>query len=275
MSLLEVKGLTVRTKSQAFVKEISFDIEAGQWLAVVGQSGSGKSMTASAIGRLLKPNLSATGVVRFEGTNILELSPQKMRAVRGNRIAYIFQDYQSSFTPFLTIGKHFDEYQQTHLNLGKSKRIENTQQALRSVGLSAELSGRYPFQLSGGQLQRAAIALALLLEPDLVIADEPTTALDSISSFRILQLLANLQQKTGCAILYITHDLRHAAKYADRILVMKEGQIVEQGEQSQILAFPEHAYTRSLIDAIPVLKQVENQSFLEGNDGVNENQPSS
>lgn len=255
MSLLEVKELTVGTKSQKIVKEISFDIQRGEWLAVVGQSGSGKSMAASAIGGLLKPNLSATGSVRFNGNNILDMPPKKIRKLRGNEIAYIFQDYQSSFTPFLTIGKHFDEYQRTHLSIGRAQRIKNTQQVLISVGLSAELTGRYPFQLSGGQLQRVAIALALLLKPELVVADEPTTALDSISSFRILQLLATLQKETGCAILFITHDLRHAAKYADRILVMKEGHIVEQGEQAKILVSPEHAYTRALIDAIPTLKQ--------------------
>lgn len=134
-----------------------------------------------------------------------------MREIRGKGISYIFQDYQSSFTPFMTIGRHFDEYQRTHLKTHKAQRLENTQLALLSVGLSAELLSRYPFQLSGGQLQRAAIALALLLKPDLVIADEPTTALDSISSFRILQLLAQLQQETSCAILYITHNFRHAA----------------------------------------------------------------
>lgn len=258
MSVLEVKKLTVGTKSQKIVKGISFDVQRGDWLAVVGQSGSGKSMTASAIGGLLMPNLSAGGTIRFNGNDLLEMPSKKMREIRGKGIVYIFQDYQSSFTPFLTIGKHFDEYQRTHLSIKKSKRIENTQQALLSVGLAADLSARYPFQLSGGQLQRAAIALALLMKPDLVIADEPTTALDSISSYRILQLLAKLQGETGCAILYITHDLRHAAKYADRILVMKEGHIVEQGEQAQILACPEHTYTRLLIDAVPVLKQTAN-----------------
>lgn len=255
MSLLEVDGLSVGVDTQQIVKEISFEIQRGDWLAVVGQSGSGKSVTASAIGGLLKPNLSATGMVRFNGANLMELTSKEMRKVRGKAISYVFQDYQSSFTPFLTIGKHFDEYQRTHLTAGKSRRMQNTQQALLSVGLDAELSSRYPFQLSGGQLQRVAIALALLLKPDLVIADEPTTALDSISSYRILQLLEKLRKETGCAILYITHDLRHAANYADHILVMKEGQIVEQGEQTKILACPEHAYTRALIDAIPVFKK--------------------
>lgn len=257
MSLLKVDRLIVETKEQQIVKDISFEVERGDWLAIVGQSGSGKSMTASAIGQLLKPNLQATGLIELDGKNVLEMSSRKMRAIRGKKIAYIFQDYQSSFTPFLTIGKHFDEYQRTHLRMTKAQRKKNTQEALVSVGLTEDLASSYPFQLSGGQLQRAAIALALLLKPDLVIADEPTTALDSISSFRILQLLAKLQEETGCAILFITHDLRHASKYADRILVMKEGHIVEQGDQSAILEFPKHAYTQSLVDAIPVLRKPE------------------
>lgn len=272
MSLVKVEKLSVQTKNQKIVKDISFEVQQDEWLAIVGQSGSGKSMTASAIGQLLKPNLQATGNIFFNGVNVLELPAKKMRAIRGKKIAYIFQDYQNSFTPFLTIGKHFDEYQRAHLRASKLQRQQNTQKALVSVGLTEELAGRYPFQLSGGQLQRAAIALALLLKPDLVIADEPTTALDSISSFRILQLLAALQEETGCAILHITHDLRHAAKYADRIVVMKEGYIVEQGQQSAIMKCPKHAYTQLLIDAIPALKHPVNQQARRIDDGVNENQ---
>lgn len=272
MSLLKVDKLTVETKDQKIVKEISFEVNPGDWLAIVGQSGSGKSMTASAIGQLLKPNLQATGTIELNGNNILAMSSKKMRAIRGKQIAYIFQDYQSSFTPFLTIGKHFDEYQRTHLRVTKAQRIKNTQEALISVGLAEDLASRYPFQLSGGQLQRAAIALALLLKPDLVIADEPTTALDSISSFRILLLLAKLQKETGCAILFITHDLRHASKYADRILVMKEGHIIEQGNQHAILEFPKHAYTQSLVDAIPVLKKHENLHDRRIDNEVNDDQ---
>ncbi|WP_223638629.1 ABC transporter ATP-binding protein [Planococcus sp. 4-30] len=270
MSLLKVHKLTVETKDQQIVKEISFEVDPGDWLAIVGQSGSGKSMTASAIGQLLKPNLQAKGTIEFNGANVLAMTSKKMRSIRGNRISYIFQDYQSSFTPFLTIGKHFDEYQRTHLRMTKAQRNKNTQEALGSVGLTKDLVSRYPFQLSGGQLQRTAIALALLLKPDLVIADEPTTALDSISSFRILQLLAKLQEETGCAILFITHDLRHASKYADRILVMKEGHIIEQGDQSTILEFPKHPYTQALVEAIPVLKKPENLHDRRSDENVDE-----
>ena len=249
MSLLKVSNLSIAKKHNNIVENVSFDIRKGEWLAIVGQSGSGKSLTASAIGQLLEPNLQAAGEVLYEGENLLDLMPKKMRKLQGTRISYIFQDYQGSFTPFLTISQHFEEFLKTHLKLSKSKRRIKAEEALASVGLKPEVYQRYPFQLSGGQLQRVSIALALLLKPDLLIADEPTTALDSISSFQVLQLLADLQQETGCAILFITHDLRHVRKYADRILVMKEGKIIEQREKHQLLKQPEHPYTELLIKA--------------------------
>jgi peptide/nickel transport system ATP-binding protein len=254
MSLLTVSNLSVAGKQTDIVKNISFEIRKGEWLAIVGQSGSGKSMTASAIGQLLAPNLKATGEIWYEGKNLNSLSSKEMRQIRGNRLSYIFQDYQGSFTPFLTIGHHFEEYQRTHLKLSKSARKKQAEEALASVGLSVEIYRRYPFQLSGGQLQRVSIALALLLQPDILIADEPTTTLDSISSFKVLQLLSHLQKEKGCAILFITHDLRHVVKYANRIAVMKDGEIVEQGQKQQVLNQPKHPYTNLLIKASPSLK---------------------
>ncbi|HSP22101.1 MAG TPA: ABC transporter ATP-binding protein, partial [Planococcus sp. (in: firmicutes)] len=238
MSLLKVSNLSVSKNNDTIVKDVSFDIQKGEWLAIVGQSGSGKSLTASAIGQLLEPNLEAAGEVLFEERNLLELMPKQMRKLRGTRISYIFQDYQGSFTPFLTIGRHFEEFLKTHINIKKKERRKKAEDALNAVGLKPEIYQRYPFQLSGGQLQRVSIALALLLKPALLIADEPTTALDSISSFKVLQLLAHLQAETGCSILFITHDLRHVRKYADHILVMKEGEIIERGEKTQLLDQP-------------------------------------
>ncbi|WP_427136929.1 ABC transporter ATP-binding protein [Psychrobacillus psychrodurans] len=249
MSLLKVSNLSISKKHNNIVENVSFNIRKGEWLAIVGQSGSGKSLTASAICQLLEPNLQAAGEVLYEGENLLNLMQKNMRNLRGTRISYIFQDYQGSFTPLLTIGQHFEEFLKRHLKLAKSQRRTMAEEALTSVGLKSEVYLRYPFQLSGGQLQRVSIALALLMKPDLLIADEPTTALDSISSFQILQLLADLQQKNGCAILFITHDLRHVRKYADRILVMKEGRIIEQGEKHQLLNNPKHSYTQLLIKA--------------------------
>lgn len=263
MNLVEINKLSISHKQKKIVKNISFDIRKGEWLAIVGQSGSGKSLTASAIGQLLGPNLQAVGEVLYEGGNMLDLPPKKMRKLRGTRISYIFQDYQGSFTPFHTIGKHFEEFLKTHVKLSKNARKEKVEEALLSVGLKPEIHGRYPFQLSGGQLQRVSIALALLLEPDILIADEPTTALDSITSFKVLKLLSKLQQEKGCSILFITHDLRHVRNYADRILVMKEGEVVEQGEKIQILGDPKHPYTKLLIDASAPLRTHFSKEMIE------------
>ncbi|AJY74713.1 ABC transporter ATP-binding protein [Paenibacillus beijingensis] len=253
MSLLSVNRLTVTGKQTRIVNDISFHIQKGEWFALVGQSGSGKSMTASAIGQLLAPNLQAAGEIHYAGRNLLALSPSEMRKLRGKHLAYIFQDYQGSFTPFLTIGRHFEEYLRRHVRLSRSERKEQARQALASVGLPEEMYARYPVQLSGGQLQRVSIAIALLLKPDLLIADEPTTALDSVSSFKVLELLSRLQAETGCAILFITHDLRHVRKYADRIAVMKDGVIIETGDKDQVLNHPQQSYTELLIRSSPSL----------------------
>ncbi|MGE6376130.1 ABC transporter ATP-binding protein [Peribacillus muralis] len=255
MSLLSVRQLHVMGKQNHIVKGLSFEVREGEWLALVGQSGSGKSMTAMAIGQLLSPNLQAKGEIWFEDKNILTLCAPVIRKLRGKRLAYIFQDYQSSFTPFLTIGQHFEEYQRTHLDLSKKARRRQAVDALASVGLAEDIYSRYPFQLSGGQLQRVSISLALLLQPDLLIADEPTTALDSVSSFKILELLSRLQAEAGCAILFITHDLRHVKKYADRIGVMKDGVMIESGDKDHVLNHPQHPYTRRLIQASPSLRK--------------------
>jgi peptide/nickel transport system ATP-binding protein len=261
LSILEVHHLSVAGRQTRIVHDISFDVKRGEWLALVGQSGSGKSITASAIGQLLSPNLQATGEVRYADKNLLALSASEMLQIRGKRLSYIFQDYQGSFTPFLTIGRHFEEYQQRHLTVSKKERVQQAMQALVSVGLSEELYTRYPFQLSGGQLQRVSIAMAFLLKPEILIADEPTTALDSVSSYRVLELLSRIQDETGCAILFITHDLRHVRKYADRIAVMKDGEIIEMGAKHEVLNRPVHPYTELLIKSAPSLKGLTSQSF--------------
>ncbi|MGM0896672.1 MAG: ABC transporter ATP-binding protein [Bacillota bacterium] len=253
MNLLSVNNLSVEIGGQPLVTGVSFDIRKGEWLAIIGQSGSGKSVTASAIGRLLAPNLTAHGEALYNGEDLLQLAPKRMRRLRGTSISYVFQDYQGSFTPFHTIGRHFDEFLKAHFSLPKTQRRDMAERALESVGLQAAMYARYPFQLSGGQLQRSSIALALLAKPDILIADEPTAALDSISSFKVLRLLADLQQETGCAMLFITHDLRHVRKYADRIVVMKAGAVVEQGDKRAVLENPQHPYTKSLIAASPAL----------------------
>lgn len=255
--ILSIEKLSVKSKEKKILDNVSLQLEKGEWYALVGQSGSGKSILSQTIGQMLSPNLKAEGKVNFNGENTLSFGRNDMKKIRGRKIAYIFQDYQGSFTPFRTIGQHFQEYQKVHGVNDRKTRKSNAIQALESVGLDEEFYKRYPFQLSGGQLQRTSIALSLLLSPELVIADEITTALDSVSAHRILQLLKEKQQETGCTILFITHDWRHVRKYVDRLAIMKEGKIVESGDKTKVLTSPQHEYTKQLIAAAPVLKASE------------------
>lgn len=251
--ILSIEQLSISSKEKNIVDHVSLSINKGEWFALVGQSGSGKSLLSQAIGQLLSPNLKVAGKVFFKGEDLLTVRQKEMRNIRGRKISYIFQDYQSSFTPFRTIGQHLEEYQKTHGINDKNERMQNSIDALESVGLDHTLYNRYPFQLSGGQLQRVSVAIALLLSPDLIIADEITTALDSVSGHRILELLATRQKETGCTILFITHDWRHVRRYATRLAIMKDGKIVEKGNKHRILDHPSHPYTKQLISATPIL----------------------
>jgi peptide/nickel transport system ATP-binding protein len=195
------------------------------------------------------------GSILFEQQEITGLADKRLRQYRGNQISYIFQDYQGAFTPFITIGRQIDEMVKTHTKLPKAKRREIILDSLKNVQLPEKrVFESYPFQLSGGQLQRAAIAMATILEPKLLIADEPTTALDSLSAAAVLELLDQLRKKTKCGILFITHDLRHVRKYADQIAIMQKGRIVESGKKEGIFNTPRHSYTKQLLASIPVLK---------------------
>ncbi|WP_078549801.1 ABC transporter ATP-binding protein [Litchfieldia alkalitelluris] len=253
--ILSMEQVSIGTREKTIVDNVSLSIRAGEWYALVGQSGSGKSLLSQAIGRMLSPNLHVEGKIMFKDKDLLSLSQKEIRTIRGQKLSYIFQDYQGSFTPFRTIGQHFQEYQKAHGNRDSKSRRAKAVEALESVGLDETLYNRYPFQLSGGQLQRVSIAIALLLSPDLLIADEITTALDSVSGHRVLELLAKLQKETGCTILFITHDWRHVRRYATRLAVMKEGKIVESGGKHRILDHPQHEYTKQLIQAAPVLQR--------------------
>ncbi|MEC0666397.1 ABC transporter ATP-binding protein [Priestia flexa] len=254
---LSIEHLSVSSGEKKILDNVSLQLHKGEWFALVGQSGSGKSILSQSISQMLPPTLVAEGKINFNGENTLSLGRKRLKEIRGRKIAYIFQDYQGSFTPFRTIGAHFQEYQKVHGIKDKRVRKVKAIEALESVGLGEPFYKRYPFQLSGGQLQRTSIALSLLLSPELVIADEITTALDSISAHRILQVLKEKQQETGCTILFITHDWRHVRKYADRLAVMKEGKIVECGDKTKVLTNPQHEYTKQLIAAAPVLKASE------------------
>jgi peptide/nickel transport system ATP-binding protein len=251
--ILSIEQVSISSREKRIVDKVSLSIREGEWYALVGQSGSGKTLLSQAIGRLHSPNLQVEGKILFKEEDLLSLSQKQMRTIRGKKLSYIFQDYQGSFTPFRTIGQHFEEYQKAHGIVDKKTRHVKATDALDSVGLDEALYNQYPFQLSGGQLQRVSIAMALLLSPDLLIADEITTALDSVSGHRILELLAKRQKETGCAILFITHDWRHVKRYASRLAVMKEGEIVESGGKHRILDHPQHEYTKQLIQAAPKL----------------------
>ncbi|MFC7687504.1 ABC transporter ATP-binding protein [Ureibacillus sp. GCM10028918] len=253
--ILSIEQVSISSREKKIVDNVSLSVGEGEWFALVGQSGSGKSLLSQAIGQMLPSNLKVEGNIYFKELELLSLTKKQYQTIRGKKVAYIFQDYQGSFTPFRTIGQHFDEYQRAHGVLDtKSRRLESIY-ALDSVGLDENLYNKYPFQLSGGQLQRVSIAIALMLSPDLLIADEITTALDSVSGHRILELLAKKQKETGCAILFITHDWRHVRRYANRLAVMKEGEIVESGGKHRILDHPKHDYTKQLIAAAPILGQ--------------------
>ncbi|MEK5166663.1 ABC transporter ATP-binding protein [Paenibacillus sp. FSL R5-0527] len=261
--MLSIRQVSIRSGDKKLADNVSLSIREGDWYALVGQSGSGKTLLSQAIGRMLPPNLQAEGSIFYKGRDLFVLSPGQMRTIRGLKLSYVFQDYQGSFTPFRTIAQHFEEYQKTHGNADSRARQRSALDALASVGLDETVYKRYPFQLSGGQLQRVSIAMTLLLSPDLLIADEITTALDSVSGHKILELLAKRQKETGCAILFITHDWRPVKRYANRIAVMKEGQVVEAGEKDHVLGNPQHAYTKQLINAAPTLDRILSTSVRE------------
>lgn len=257
MAILTIQDLTIQHQDNTIVNNVNLTIHEGEWLALVGESGSGKSVTASAIGRLLPKELRIqSGSIILQKEDIARVTEKQLQQIRGKEISYVFQDYQGAFTPFITIGKQFDEMLKTHTNMSKKERKEYSLLSLKHVQLPEEkVYKSYPFQLSGGQLQRAAIAMAMLLQPKLLIADEPTTALDSMTAMSVLELLADLKEQTNCAVLFITHDLRHVRKYADRMAIMLRGEIVESGEKESIFEKPQHPYTKQLFAAIPPLRE--------------------
>jgi microcin C transport system ATP-binding protein len=257
--LLRVRDLSVSfatpTGELAAVRKVSFDLDRGETLGLVGESGSGKSVTALSILQLL-PYPTARhpgGSIQFRGHELLGARETVLRAVRGNRIAMIFQEPMTSLNPLHTIEKQVGEVLLVHKHLSRSAARARTLELLRMVGLAEaeQRLGAYPHQLSGGQRQRVMIAMALANEPDLLIADEPTTALDVTIQAQILELLRRLQASLGMALLLITHDLGVVRAMAARVCVMTEGEIVEAGPTSDVFARPRHPYTRRLLEAEP------------------------
>lgn len=258
--MLSIKNLSVdfRTPSGVFraVDDVSFDIAKGETLALVGESGSGKSVTALSVMQLLPYPLAShtdESSIVFDGQEVVGAQEKTLRAMRGRRIGMIFQEPQSSLNPLHTIEKQIGETLELHQGLDREQVRRRVCELLDLVGLPMLKSrlGAYPHELSGGQRQRVMIAMALANEPDLLIADEPTTALDVTVQAQILELLKDLQSKLGMALLLITHDLSIVEKMADRICVMKDGKLVEQNTTKKLFARPQHDYTKMLLNAQP------------------------
>lgn len=258
MALLEIKNLEISFHDTVLVTGVDISIERGHCTAVIGESGSGKSITASTIGRILPANLRiSNGNIFFDGKDISQIPETEMQKLRGQKISYVFQDYQGAFTPFIKVGKQFHETINCHMKMDKDEQKSLILSKIESVGLDAErIYKSYPFQMSGGQLQRCAIAQAMLMNPDLLIADEPTTALDSVSTSNVLQLMKEIKEEANCGILFISHDLRTVKQYADELIIMYKGHIVERGKTEEVMANPKHIYTKNLFASIPPLRNV-------------------
>jgi len=256
--ILEVKGLTVqfptRRRVLTAVDSISFSIAPGEVLGVVGESGAGKSITGLAIiGLLEPPGRIAAGEVRLEGQRIDHLRHEEMRRIRGRKIGVIFQDPLTSLNPLYTIGQQLEETILTHLPLNKAQARERALSLLREVGIPAPEAryGAYPHHFSGGMRQRVVIALALAAEPRLLIADEPTTALDVSIQAQIIALIKRLAGERGAAVMLITHDMGVIAETAQRVAVMYAGRVVEIGPVRDVIHSPRHPYTVGLMGSIP------------------------
>ena len=268
--LLSVRNLVTRFRTArgtlTAVDHVSFDVHAGETVAIVGESGSGKSVTALSILRLIPdpPGQIAGGEILFEGRDLLKLSDAEIRNVRGDRIAMIFQEPMSSLNPSLTVGMQVGEPINLHRKMPWRKALEKARDLLGMVRMSDTASrvGAYPHQFSGGMRQRAMIAMAMACEPRLIIADEPTTALDVTVQAQILDLLKDLAQRTNSALILITHDLGVVARYADRVVVMYAGRVIESAPAAELYARPRHPYTRGLMASVPRLDGNPNERLI-------------
>ncbi len=252
-NIIKIKNLNIAfNKNQEVVRNINLDIFKGKTTAIVGESGSGKTLSALSILKLLPSSAEITkGEILYKDTNILSLTDNQIQKIRGNKICTIFQEPMTSLNPLHTINKQIEEIILTHNKVSKKEAKNKTTELLNEVGLQniANRPKIYPYELSGGQRQRAMIAMSIANNPDLLIADEPTTALDVTIQMQILNLLLNLQKKLGMTFLFISHDLSVVKKMADFIYVMKEGQIIEHGNNKKIFETPEQEYTKQLVSS--------------------------
>ena len=258
--MLKVRDLSVAFRTEQgmvqAVDHVSFDVGEGELLGVVGESGSGKTVSLLAVmGLITDPNAVITGSIQYRGRELVGLKPRQMRELRGKEIAMIFQDPMTALTPVYTIGWQIAEQVLAHEKMSKADAWQRAIDLLAEVGIPnpTEAVHRYPHQLSGGMRQRVVIAMALSCNPALLVADEPTTALDVTVQAQILDLLRKLRKNHGSAIVFITHDMGVMAEIADRMLVMYAGRVVERGTKEQMFLKPLHPYTRALLDSIPPL----------------------
>jgi len=265
-TLLEVRGLKTYFFTESGVVQavdgIDLTLNRGETLGVVGESGSGKSVTSLSIMRLIAyPGRIIEGSIRFDGTELLELGEEEMRSIRGNRISMIFQQPTTCLNPVFKVGDQIVEALQIHQGLNLAEARKRTIELLALVGLPdpARRANQYPHELSGGQCQRVMIAMALACNPELLIADEPTTALDVTIQAQILDLMRGLREKVNTAIILITHDMGVVAEMCDTVAVMYAGQIVEYADVRQLFTDPKHPYTQGLLASIPVLGELEDE----------------
>lgn len=259
-TILSIENLRIHFETFAgevqAIRGVNLKLEKGETLALVGESGSGKSVTAKSIMKLLSNNaVVKEGTITFKGENILEKSERDMQSIRGKKIAMIFQDPMTSLDPTMKIGKQITEVIMKHEKTSKEEADKRAEELLELVGIpnAKERMKQYPHQFSGGQRQRIVIAIALACNPDVLIADEPTTALDVTIQAQILELLKELQQQFQMAIIFITHDLGVVANVADRVAVMYAGKVVEVGTADEVFYNPQHPYTWGLLRSMPTL----------------------
>ncbi|OAS14874.1 staphylopine uptake ABC transporter ATP-binding protein CntD [Paenibacillus oryzisoli] len=253
MNILEVQHLRISdaNTSEILVSDSSFSLKQGSCLAIVGESGSGKSLTCRALMRLNRPWLLQSGDIRFKGEDIMALSPKEMRKRRGKYLYMIVQNGMRAFDPSCVVGVHARETLAQHFNWSKKDIEDKMIQAMKSVMLNNPMDtlNKFPHELSGGMLQRLMIALALVLEPEIILADEPTTALDTISQFEVIEQLVLLRERSGCSMILVSHDLGIVNKIADEVVVMRDGAIVESGHVPTIFTEAQHSYTNYLVSS--------------------------